>query len=281
MTVEVYAGAWTLKRNQLWVKSSVFFQKTHEQFYSRNTGCPFSHKCDKSGQKVPFPFDGESKFTAVFLDIGYGLTDRLELKVQVPFYDIQFTDLSNPERDGTNDIGDIRFGARYRFITLPFVATFKVEAKAPTGFFNKEAEVIPIGDGQWDLELVGQFGRSLYPVTGYLNFDVGYRIRFEPDPQTSTRIPGNEIIFRGEGGFNVMNNLLLKLAVSGLYSAKFKDEDFTLPDSEREVLYLEPAVFWSVTPALALEAGVQFSLSGKNYPAGEVFSLGVSYTFFK
>lgn len=278
LTGNSYAGAWTLKRGQLLVKTSLLYQKTTDRYYSRNTPCPAGHNCTSSGQRVPFPFDGESKVTAVYLDLDYGLTDRLQLGVQIPYFDIEFEDLANPDRPKSTDIGDIRFGAKYRFFTNPIVSTIGIAAKAPTGFFNKDAEVVPVGDGQWDLEFTGQFGRSLWPVRGYVNLDIGYRLRFTPDIETSTLDPGNEFFFRGEGGYSVSKILLLKVVLSGLYGGKFLSEDLTILDSQREVLFLEPGIYLSITDNLAFESSVQFSLSGKNYTAGEVFNVGLSYS---
>ena len=279
LTTNSYAGAWTLKRDQLLVKTSFLYQKTQDRYYSRNTPCPLGHVCTSSGQRVPFPFNGESQVTAVYIDFNYGLTDGLELRVQIPYFAIEFKDLANSERPKSTAVGDIRFGARYRFLTNPFVSTLRVEAKAPTGFFNKDSEVVPIGDGQWDLEFMGQFGRSLWPVPAYVNLDVGYRLRFAPDIATSTIEPGNEFFFRGEGGYNVLKNLLLKVALTGLYSEKFVVENLTILDSQRRVLFFEPGIYLKVKENLAFESSIQFSLSGKNYTAGQVFNLGASYTF--
>jgi hypothetical protein len=276
---ELTAGAWTLKKGQLWLKSSLFYQKTDERYFSRNTPCPGGHDCTESGQRVPFPFGGESRFTAIFWDLNYGLTDRLELKLQVPFFDIAFSDLANPDRPTTSDIGDLRFGLKYRVLAKPLVASFRIQAKAPTGFFNKEAEVVPVGDGQWDLEFWGQFAKSLWPLAGYLNLDLGYRIRFEPSESTSSKKPGNEFFFRGEGGHNVLKTLLIKLAVEGFSSTRFREGDLTILDSERRVLYLEPGVYWLVAGPLAFEASIRLSVSGKNVPAGQIYNTGLSYTF--
>ncbi|MFQ5675490.1 MAG: transporter [bacterium] len=275
----LYAGAWTLKKGQLWAKSSFFYQKTTKRYYSRNILCPLEHECHSSGQKVPFPFDGESRFSALYLDLGYGVTDRLELRVQIPYFDIEFTDLSNPLRPNSTGVGDVRFGFGYNFLSNPIVSTLQIRAKAPTGFFNKESEVVPIGDGQWDLEFMGQFGKSLWPIAGYLNVDVGYRLRFAPDVETTTIEPGNEFFFRGEAGYSVLKNLLFKVALFGTYGEKIIQESLTIPDSQREILFFEPGVFLTIRKNIALESSVMFSLAGKNFPAGQVFNFGLSYTF--
>ena len=226
-----------------------------------------------------FPFNGESKIKAVFLDLSYGLLDQLQLNVQVPYYDIEFTDFADPNRPSTTDIGDIRFGAQYRLIANPLVSSVKIEAKAPTGFFNRDAEIVPIGDGQWDLDLVARFGKSLWPIPAYVNLDVGYRFRFKPAEKTSTRDPGNEFIFRAEAGYNILKTLQVKAGLSGLYGNKFKQENLVVDESQREILFFEPGIHWNVQGPLAIDTGIQISLSGKNYTAGQVFNFGVSYNF--
>ncbi|MFQ5752498.1 MAG: transporter [bacterium] len=213
----------------------------------------------------------------------YGVTDHLELQFQLPYFDIAFNDDVNPDRPKTSDIGDIKFGARYRFWSKPFVYTLNVEAKAPVGFFNKDSEVVPTGDGQWDLQIRSQFGRSLWPWPIYLNLDIGYKFRFEPDMNKTNLDPGDEFTFRGEAGYNIRNNLLFKAAVDGFwgqeFSAIFPDSKLKLSNSERRILYFEPGLYWVPKNPLALEASAKISLSGKNYPAGIIYGFGISYAF--
>lgn len=276
-----FAGAWTLKKGDLRVKQSVFYQKTDERYYSRITPCPLDEDCSNftGGERIKFDFEGESKSTAIYLDLTYGLLNNLELNAQIPYFDIMFTNLGNPDRPANTGIGDIRFGAKYKFLQNPVVAALKINAKAPTGFFNKDAEAVPIGDGQWDLEFVGQLGKSLWPLPGYLNVDAGYRIRFAPDPKTTTREPGNEFFFRAEAGFDILKPLLVKVAVNGLYGERFIIDGFEFSDSQREILLIEPGLYWHPNSRIALEASINFSLSGKNYTAGQIYSFGASYTF--
>ncbi len=272
----LFAGAWTLGKGRLWVKTTYLYQKTSDRYYSKITGCPAGFNC-KSGDRVPFPFDGESTFKALFVDIQYGLLNRVDLLVQIPFYDISFTDTVNPERPGTSQFGDLRFGTKVRILMKPFVGSIKIQAKAPTGLFNKDTEIVPVGDGQWDLEFVGQIGKSLWPIKGYVNGDFGYRIRFARDVNTFE--PGNEFFFRGEAGYTIYPKILVKAAINGLYGGKFHQGDFFFEDSERQYLSFEPGVAFSFIRHITLESSVQFSLSGKNFPAGQVIGFGVSYGF--
>lgn len=277
--VYVKAGAWTLKRGELWVKSSILYQKTDERYYSRNQPCVLA-ACEE-GQRVPFPFDGESRFTAGLLELSFGVTDVLELQTQIPYYDISFRDASNPDRPGTASFGDIWFGGKYRLLQRPVVFTVRSLAKAPTGLFNKDSEFVPVGDGQWDWLIMAQIGHSFWPWPLYANVDVGYRKRFAPALETSDFKPGDEWLLRAEAGVNVTETILLKAALEGLWGKDFENvtTDLIIGDSGRRIVYFEPGVYWEILDKFAAEAVVKFSVAGRNYPAGEVWSAGFSYLF--
>lgn len=277
----LFAGAWTLSQGELRVKTSYFLQNTRERYASRVLFCG-NRRCN-NGERIPFFFDGEVESNALYFDAWFGLTDRIELQFQLPYFDIAFRDDVNPERPSTENVGDIRFGVRYRIPFEPIVTTIRVGAKAPTGFFNRDAEVVPVGDGQWDLELKADFGRSFWPAPLYANANIGYRIRFEPDTETSNLAPGNELTFGAEIGYSPLNNLLLKGGLSGFsgkaFVALFPESELRLQDSERRIIYATSGLIWNIRESLAFELSVRISLAGKNYPAGQIYGTGLSYTF--
>ena len=133
LPAQTSAGAWTLPKGQLWVKSSIFYQSTDEQFCTGNLG--FCHGHDRA------PFDpftkGRSHSTVVFNELAYGVTGWLDLGVQIPFYSLEFRDLSNPTRPRTQKIGNIRFYAKYRLLVQPVVASIRFGAKSPTGVLTR------------------------------------------------------------------------------------------------------------------------------------------------
>jgi|GEM_PF-6036105 len=133
LPAQTSAGAWNLPKGQLWVKSSIFYQSTDEQFCTGNLG--FCNRHDRA------PFDpftkGRSRSTVVFNELAYGVTGWLDLGVQIPFYSLEFRDLSNPTRPRTQKIGDIRFYAKYRLLVQPVVASIRFGAKSPTGVLTR------------------------------------------------------------------------------------------------------------------------------------------------
>ncbi len=277
----LFAGAWTLRKGRLWVKSAFLIQRTDERYANQAHFC--GDQFWRNGERAPYFFNGPGESNAVYMDIWYGLTDRFELQLQLPYFDIAFEDDVNPDRPSSQGLGDVRFGLRYRIPFKPIVTTFRIGAKAPTGFFNKDSEVVPIGDGQWDLEVSADFGRSFWPLPAYANLSVGYRFRFEPDLQTTNLDPGDEFWFRAETGVKVRNNLEIKTLVEGFwgqeFTALFEDSNLEINNSERRILYFKPGVGWMIFDALEFEFSAMFSLSGKNYPAGKIYILGLAYSF--
>ena len=116
-------------------------------------------------QRSSFP--GRRQNTTVFT-LNYGLTDRIELGVNVPFIKI-FND--RPSRLGNpNGIGDTQFGAKIRLLNegegwLRPAASVVFYAEAPTGSTRKQ-----IGSGLVDYWLYGVLQKSFTRrTTGRLN----------------------------------------------------------------------------------------------------------------
>lgn len=267
------AGAWTLPKGRLWVKSSFFFQSTDEQFCSGHLGFCSRH------ERAPFdPFTGgRSRSAVVFNELAYGFTDRLDLGVQIPFYSLEFRDLGNPTRPRTQRIGDIRFYARYRLLAHPVVASIRVGAKSPTGGINVDAEVVPIGEGQWDYEFFGDVGRSLTLIPGYVNLSLGYRQRTVN--QDFNFKPGDEFTLLAEGGWQASTKIMAKASVGYLYSANPRALSITFKTQRRELLSITPAFLWTPYRTLTVETGVQLPVRGQDVPAGPQFNIGLMYTF--
>jgi hypothetical protein len=254
------------------MKSALFYQATSEQFCSGNLAFCSRH------QRAPFdPFiGGRSKSLAVFTEAAYGLTGWLDLGVQVPYFSLEFRDLSNPLRPRTSKFGDIRFYARYRLFTNPVVTSIRFGAKSPTGGVNVDSEVVPIGEGQWDLEFYGDVGRSFTSFPGYANLSLGYRVRTRNDLFNFK--PGDEASLLLEGGWALIPRLMAKGTIDYLYSGHPKSLGFTFTSQRRELLTVAPGFLYTPMSDLTIEALIRLPLRGQGFPAGPQFSLGLSYS---
>ena len=189
-----------------------------------------------------YDFAGRYESSAAFIEGFYGLSDRLDLGVRIPYFDQSFANSTFAEPRGDTGLSDIRVYGKLRLIDQTLIFTLKTGAKMPTGEFKNEDGLIPVGEGQWDFDFVAQFGRSFWPLLLYANIDLGYRVRTHN--AEIDRDPGE--ILRGDPA-----------VVFGGIKA----------DSKR-ITYIMPVALYAIDDRSAVEAALGISLNGRNYPAG-------------
>ncbi len=150
----LHAGAWTLPRGHFWTKFTFMHQSTDEEYVGvGGAGRPPDPGITYgAGDRARYRFDGEYNSRAVFLDVFYGVTDRFDIGLQVPFFRQEFQDAAiltgfGEPRTATG-FSDLRTFLKYRMLAEPLVASLKVGSKAPTGDFRNEDGLIPVGEGQ-------------------------------------------------------------------------------------------------------------------------------------
>jgi hypothetical protein len=283
LPVESFAGAWTLPKRRLWLKSAVFYQATDRRFCTEQDALSLAFRgagCTSAGHGAPFdPFiGGESQALAIFTEVAYGATGWLDLGVQIPFYRLKFTNLSNPNRPLSNGFGDIRFFAKYRVLQQPFVAAVTLAAKSPTGKFDIDAEAVNVSEGQWDFEVLGEVSKSLWPLQGYASVGVGYRKRTDNDAFEHTM--GDELMVLAETGYKLVPRLMIKGTLNWLRGQAPRLKVNNVPLLERrELLTLAPTLVFEAGPVLNLEASIRFPLRGRDFPAGPQFMAALSLQF--
>lgn len=248
-----FAGAWTLEKGQVWSKITGLYQATDEHF-------------DRDGEPSGFPADYTSR--EVYLDVYYGVTKRFDLGVQFAAINRKFENFtSNRHREmfgyraKESGLGDIRVFGKVNLAHEPVVGTLMLGIKAPTGDFRAAPEAMSAGNGQWDVEVVAQIGKSFYPIPAYANIDLGYRLR--ETNETIHHNPDDELIYNLEVGASPVEMLNVALKLEGISGAG------------RRVTYAIPTAIVSLPQGLALEAAARVSVLGRADPA-----LGAPYTFF-
>jgi len=255
---------WPVGQGSGWAKLSVFHHRTTEEYRP-------------DGGKAAFLNNGaESRSTAIYADLLLGLTDRVDVWLQVPYFDLNFDD--DTERRHSSGIGDVRLSARVNLLQLrngsvPVSARFTV--KAPVDSLEIDAEVIPVGEGQWDYEAWLESGISLWPLPLYSVVWVGYRWRGLNE--STTREPGDEFTFLGEvGGTSLIGGLGGKVVVDGIFGQPGRIQGLQLGDLDRrEIVYVTPTALYSFTDSTLLEIAVHIPLRGKNFPAGAPLQIGL------
>lgn len=285
------AGAWTLGQGHIWSKVTVMSLSTNEHY-------------DNDGNVGEIPARYQSQ--QVYFDVYYGLNDRIDVGVKIPYISNEFVDVS-PEHPfyGAADkkdsgLGDIRGVAKINLVNSEdLVGTLKLEFKAPMGEYREVPEALSITGGQWDFEVVAQLGRSFYPVPVYGNVDLGYRLRGEyadPNPSDAggvdrTYTPGAEFVFNAEAGYSPMDKLLVALKYESIIGAEYDTiknppagGNINSPPEDRvetlnqSVSYLAPTVLVGLHPSVSLEAQARMTVSGSRYFAGSTYGVGLSFT---
>ena len=275
------AGAWTLGKGQIWSKITYMSLSTNEHY-------------DNDGKVGEIP--ARYKSQQVYFDVYYGLHDRIDIGIKIPYISNEFVDVSpeHPfyEESDKKDsgVGDVRGVAKINLVnSADLVGTLKLEFKAPMGEYREVPEALSITGGQWDFDVVAQLGRSFWPVPVYANVDLGYRLRGEytdsnPDDAGGvdrTYTPGAEFVFNAEAGYSPMDKLLVALKYESILGAEY--DTINNPGSTEETLnqsvsYLAPTVLVGLHPNVSLEAQARLTISGSRYFAGSTYGLGLSFT---
>ncbi len=279
---ELAAGAWTLPKGDLWSKIAYITQSTSEEYVnSAGQGRPPDPDVRYApGDRARYRFNGRYRSWAIFLDLHHGVTDRFDVGIQVPYFRQEFVDdaLLTGFGEPRKAVGfsDVRGFLKFRAIQEPLVGTLKLGVKAPTGEFLNEEGMIPVGEGQWDVDLIFQAGRSFWPFPAYANAEIGYRLRLKNDE--IDRDPGDEWIFLGEAGYHPAKNVLLALKLEGIRGKRATVLGLSNPSAIKRITYLAPTVAFGPVGNASVEFSLRFSLNGHNFPAGQMLIAGLSYS---
>ncbi len=260
LSITPLTAQWTQGTGKIWVKSALFVQKTSERF-------------DVRGNTQQWFANGESDARAVFTDVIVGLRPNLDLWVQVPYFDLRFTD--DVQELTKTGLGDLRAWLRWQPFTLhngQTPVTFRFGAKAPLGESEIDAQVIPLGEGQWDLESFVEVGHSFWPAPAYAQIWLGYRARFANQEKLTD--PGGEYVYLAEAGIQPVSSLLLKATLDGFFG-RAVIQDRVVTGTKRQIMILQFGTAVRVGPIWP-EAAIRLPLRGREFPKGPQFTFGLS-----
>ena len=165
--VDGVVGQWVEEPGRGWIALAVYHQDTRERF-------------GIEGDARALFAEGHAVTISSFLTLAVGLVPGIDLWSQLSFHRLRYDDVAG-KRSSTG-MGDTRFWLRAAPLEwlgsgLPFAV--RAGFKLPVGDFDVDAEVIPLGDGQRDWEVMAEMGHSFWPRSLYLSGWVGYRWREE------------------------------------------------------------------------------------------------------
>ncbi|MDA0335124.1 MAG: transporter [bacterium] len=279
LPVAAHAGAWTTPAGSLWAKVSWYRQTTDEWYTDSDQPILLADNTlgtRPAGRRQPYRFNGAYESTAVFLEAKYGIADGIDVGLQVPWFDQSFNDDTRIDSPAESGFSDVRISARWQLLDRPILLTLKGGAKIPTAEFRNEDGLIPVGEGQWDYDVVVQAGRSFWPIPAYANIDLGYRVRTENE--SIRRDPGDEWQVTAELGYSPLPSLMLAAKLEGLYGKAGRSFGLRNESLTQRITYLSPSVAYTLSGQTVMEGGLRISVGGRNFPAGRQLTIGLSTT---
>ena len=257
-SVRPLPGQWVEPPGQGWVQLALYHHDTGDEY-------------DFSGSRKDIRNGGHAVATSLFLTAAVGVAPGVDVWVQAPYHRIDYSDFGGDRlRSGVGDVRTYVRVAPLRALGSAMPLAVRAGVKLPVGDFPLDAEIIPLGEGQRDWEVMLEVGHSLYPRPMYVMGWIGYRWREENFERRQDF--GDEAFFLAALGGN-RGSLGYKLTVEGWDGRAPVLEGIRLENASRRMLHVTPAVSYAAGPG-AIELGARVPLGGQNLPAGPAAVLG-------
>ena len=249
-------GQWIEPQGQGWASFSMYYLDTREQF-------------SPAGEVRNFVLDGHAQTASSFLTVAMGIAPGVDVWIQPSYHRLEFADLVGTRISW--GFGDTRLYVRtapLRLLGSDFPFAIRAGTKLPTDF-ESGTELIPLGDGQRDWEVMAEVGHSFWPRPFYAAAWAGYRWREAGDTGGDF---GDERFFNvsvGGGG----DLLGFKIQLEGWYGGVPTFGGLTGVGQEREMVRLSPSLLVTAGPG-QVELGSRLPLTGQNLATGPEIVVG-------
>jgi hypothetical protein len=252
------AGAWTLSKGKIYDKLSLNYYYADDQF-------------DKNGDRLRFDANGDFSDINGANYIEYGITDSVTLINSLYFKYIEKDD--DLAKTTTYGIGDIDLAMKVKLLEGK-AGIFSAQGlvKIPEAYDRHDR--VPLGNGQYDVELKLLYGISLWPyLPGYCGVEGGYRWRFSD--------PADEFRYLVEFGIDLPKDFYGRVKLDGIYSI----DNGTHSDSggnptatnNFDLGKLDVTLGYKINPSWGVEASYTPEIYGQNTAAGATYTLAVTY----
>ncbi len=248
-----FSGAWTASKNGLYDRLSFNYYDADVNF--NDDGDPFD-----------FPDNGKFQDFNIGNYLEYGITDRITL-INALYYKYLVKE-DDTQQLKTYRIGDIDLGVKWKAFEGDIgVVAAQGLVKIPEAYDQDEA--LPVGNGQYDLELRLLYGRSLYPlIPGYYNVEMGYRWRFED--------PSDEFRYLVEFGIDFTENAYGRIKLDGLFSMDNGEHRDVIGNptttNNFDIGKLDLVVGYMISKTWGLEMGYTPAIYGRNTSKGATYT---------
>ncbi len=259
------SGQWVEAPGKGWVSVMVFHHDTRTRY-------------DELAEVNSLFWEGHATSTAAFATAAMGVIPNWDVWARLSWNDLEFTDLSDPGGLREIGLGDINVWLRvaplkYMGIDTPFAIRGGV--KLPIGDSPVDAEIIPLGEGQTDWEIMAEWGHSFWPRSYYVNGWLGYRWRSLNEE--AARDPGEEIFFLAQAAGSV-GRFGYKLIAEGFNGGAPTLLGLRVRTARRKYAQLTPTASWSTSHG-TVEVAYRVPLLGRNQPAGGALVVGFFTNF--
>ena len=270
------ASAWLEPFGALRLGAGYGATSTRTQFAPGDAGGLTGPRCPQpvlGGDRMPYSCvtGGRYEQHSLFLEASAGVAPFLTLDVLVPIVlSASFEDDLGVTR--VRGLGDVRFGLRAGGAVRGWALAAEVRVGAPSGPKGLEDRDIPLGEGQWDLELGGRAGRG-FGRWGWAEVQTAVRVRVRSRAVHVDR--GEEWFGSLSGGFTPIPQLGATLALDWIAAGPDVDS-FGLRSPGRKLLQLRPGVLGRVGEDFSMGVAFAIPLAGQKWPAAVVFTAGVN-----
>lgn len=254
---------WLENFGEGWVDTRFYYHDTTQEY-------------GPDGEIQDFFAGGHAITRSLYVTAATGVWRGLDAWIQIPIHRLTFNDAAS-QRDETG-FGDLRLFLRAD-PSLLGITTFPISVrggiKIPSAEFPVEAEVIPLTEGQVDLELFLETGHSFYPVPVYVMAWGGYRWRL---PKGEIRDPGDEVLAFIAAGGDLGSRFVWKVAGEGLWGGTPLIDRVPVESARRSIIQVFPTLGVRLGPGV-IDVGGRFPLSGRNLPAGPALIVGYFFNW--
>jgi protein XagA len=254
-----FAGAWTRESGES------YLQFTLNGYYA-------DQFFDDDGDRENFAADGDFMDVNVNYYMEYGVSDRLTVISSLYYKYLKFED-SNIESK-TYGIPDIDLGMRCKLYDTP-AGIFSIQGMLKIPETYDDDDTVPLGNGQYDMEVRLLYGKSLYPkIPGYANMEAGYRWRLAS--------PADEFRYLVEFGMDFSQRIYGRAKIDGIYSMGNSDTDGGSGNNpsvtnEFDLGKFDLTIGYKISSNCAVELGVRPEIYGQNTSAGTNASLALTF----
>ncbi len=240
---------------------------------------------DANGESVDFPVDTDD-YTGMWfpIDIYYGVMDGFEIGVTPIFMMDRLTHPDPIPEDSGTGIGDTWIWAKYGFMPDPML-TARVGFKLATGDDEPDADELPLGTGQMDIDGALLFGVPAGP--GSFDAALGYRYRLAQTIADVDHKPGSEFHFFAGYTYFVNDALGLKIGTDGFFGSDPTLDGDPIPAPEpgdpdavetgSTAVYINPGFDYIMDNGMTLGFDMHYPLMGANINAAWGIGLSVGW----